>query len=271
MIGAIVGDIVGSRFEFHNIKFKDFELFGNGCRFTDDTVMTIAVADAIMNNKDIVQTLTHWGKKYPKVGYGPSFRSWIWSEPINQLPYNSWGNGAAMRVSSIPWLYKDLETILQKTKEVTIVSHNHPEGIKGAEATVTAIWMALNGFEKDQIKFEIFKNFNYILDRKLDDIRKTYTFDVSCQGSVPEAIIAFLESTDYEDAIRNAVSIGGDSDTIACITGGIAEAYYRNTKNKISDELIFKSMELMDHEMYGIVDLFLRKSKYFDNDEKINC
>ena len=223
MYGAIIGDIVGSRFEGNPHKSKVFELFTDDCTPTDDTVLTIAVAEAIMTDNDFESHLRHWGVKYPYAGYGGTFIHWL----ANDIPaYNSYGNGSAMRVSPIGWAYHDLETTREMARKSAEVTHNHPEGIKGAESVASAIWMARNRYNKNEIKQYIEDEFGYDLSRKLDDIRKTYRFDVTCQGSVPEAIICFLEGEDFEDAIRNAVSLGGDSDTQAAIAGSIAEAFF---------------------------------------------
>jgi len=235
MIGAIAGDVIGSVYEFFNVKTTDFPLFQNESSFTDDTVMTIAVADHILNGKGYVYVFKHWGNKYPEAGYGGNFARWLFSEDTR--PYNSWGNGSAMRVSPVGFAYKSMETVLEEAKRSAEVTHNHPEGIKGAQATASAIFLARQANSKEDIKKYIEDKFGYNLNRSLDKIRPTYNFDVSCQGSVPEAIIAFLESDSFEDAIRKAISIGGDSDTIACITGGIAQAYYKEIPSHILDDV----------------------------------
>ncbi len=253
MLGAIIGDIVGSVYEWDNIKTKDFPLFRNDCTFTDDTVMTCAVAEAVMNGgekDDFIDAMKKYGRMYPYAGYGGRFREWIFSE--DREPYNSFGNGSAMRVSPCAWVMDCgfcARTGMwpsngrERAKRSAEVTHNHLEGIKGAMAVTDAIFMSRfyfggycgdydtpidhdSGECKKRIKRHIEKEYGYNLSRTLDEIRPDYGFDVSCQGSVPEAIIAFLESTDFEDAIRNAISIGGDSDTIAAITGSIAEAAY---------------------------------------------
>lgn len=232
MIGAIIGDIVGSRFEWHNIKSKKFNLFDERCEFTDDSVMTLAVAKAILEcNGDpdrlpdqTVKCMQEIGRYYPHCGYGGSFRHWIFDD--DPQPYNSLGNGAPMRVSPVAWAARNLDECIAMSEAVTAVSHNHPEGIKGANAIAVATYLALHGSTKGEIKETIETRFGYDLSFTLDSIRDTYTFDVSCMGTVPPAIVAFLESTDFVDAIRNAISIGGDSDTIAACTGPIAEAYY---------------------------------------------
>ena len=230
MIGAIIGDIVGSRFEFDNIKTKRFELFTTECDFTDDTVMTLAIAKAFAKRnqsedfkKTLIKTMHEVGGQYPSCGYGGCFLDWIMNE--NTKPYNSCGNGSAMRVSSVGWYAKTLVEAEELAKISAEVTHNHPEGIKGAQAVAAAIFLAKVGVSKTEIKEYIKQNY-YALDFTLDEIRPTYQYEIVCQTSVPQAIQAFLESTDFEDAIRNAISIGGDSDTIAAITGSIAEAYY---------------------------------------------
>lgn len=224
MIGAIAGDIIGSRYEFNPIKTTDFELFGSDCRFTDDTVLTVALVEALVSGKDYCRLLKKYYRRYPNAGYGNSFKHW--AADSTRKPYNSFGNGAAMRISPVGFYYNTLEEVLAKAEFYTAVTHNHPEGIKGAQATAAAIFLARNGSSKDEIRRYITDTFGYDLTRTCDQIRPGYSFDVTCQGTVPEAIICFLESTDYESAVRLAVSLGGDSDTLACITGGIAEGLY---------------------------------------------
>ena len=237
MLGAIIGDIIGSPYEWHNIKKKDFPLFRRRSHFTDDSVMTIAVAEALITAqkqdclddeqgvKDLLVDAMHkWGNEYPNAGYGGTFIRWLAMESAE--PYNSWGNGSAMRVSPAGWMAGDLETTRRLARWTAEVTHNHPEGIKGAEAVASAIFLARAGASKEEIKEYVVNEFGYDLDRTCDEIRPDYEFDVSCQGSVPEAIIAFLEGEDFEDVIRNAVSLGGDSDTIAAMAGSIAEAYF---------------------------------------------
>ncbi len=238
MLGAIVGDIVGSIYEFNNHRKKDFPLFGDGCDYTDDTVLTVAVADCIMHSTNYGEYIKKYARAYPNVkgSYGGRFAQWIRSESME--PYNSWGNGSAMRVSAVGFAYDDLEMVMQEAKRSAEVTHNHPEGIKGAQATAVAIYLARKGQSKEQIKKAIAKSFGYDLERTVDEIRPIYKFNESCQETVPEAIIAFLESTDFEDAIRNAVSLGGDSDTLTCITGGIAEAFYGGVPQDIADQAL---------------------------------
>jgi len=231
MLGALIGDIVGSRFEWHNIKTKEFTFFHPDCRPTDDSIMTLAIGKALLTcDKDrsdltekAVLCMQELGRRYPRAGYGGHFRQWLKSE--HPKPYNSYGNGSAMRVSPCAYAGATLEEALLLAKTVTEVTHDHPEGIKGAQATTAAAFMALHGSSMDEIRSHIEENY-YPMDFTLDEIRPTYRFDVSCQGSVPQALMAFFESTGFEDAIRNAISIGGDSDTLAAITGAVAAAYY---------------------------------------------
>lgn len=235
MLGAIAGDIIGSIYERYPIKTKDFPLFDHRCCFTDDTVLTIGVANAILSGQPYLHCLWEIGRKYPGAGYGGSFIRWLQSD--NPQPYNSWGNGSAMRVSPVGFAFTDEEDVLAQAKLSAEVSHNHPEGIKGAQAVALAVYLARTGADKKTLGTRISQLFDYDLNRTLNEIRPNYSFDISCQGTVPEAIIAFLESTDYEDAIRNAISLGGDSDTLACITGGIAEAYYGSVGEEIEREV----------------------------------
>ena len=238
IIGAVIGDVIGSVFEWNNIKTTDFNLFNPKCDFTDDTVLTIAVADCILNKKDFAKTIWEYGRKYRGRGYGGSFRNWLQEDDLK--PYGSFGNGSAMRASAVGFAYNDIETIMEVAKQSAEVTHNHPEGIKGAQATATAIFLARQGKSKQEIKDYITQTFEYNLDFTLDEIRPTYKFDVTCQGSVPQAIVAFLESSDFENAIRLAISIGGDSDTIACVTRGIASAFYKQIPTEIMDFVVDK-------------------------------
>lgn len=233
MLGAIIGDIAGSRFEWNNIRSKDFELLTaiGRCRPTDDSIMSLAIAKAILNcngdytclDKQAVSCMQELGRKYPHAGYGRKFHRWIYADDPH--PYNSFGNGAAMRVSPAGFAASSLEDAISLARAVTQVTHNHPEGMKAAEAVSAAIYMARNGKSMLEIR-DFIESKYYKINFTLDSIRPSYSFDVTCQGSVPQAFEAFFESTDYEDAIRNAISIGGDSDTIAAITGSMAEAYY---------------------------------------------
>ena len=224
MLGAIIGDIAGSIYEFDNYRAKDFEFFGRRADFTDDTVCTIAVSDVLLNQRDPAQTLAAWCRRYPGRGYGSMFARWI--DAREQRPYNSFGNGAAMRVSPAGLLARTLDEGLAMSRRVTEVTHNHPEGLKGAAATVHAIFLARQGAAPAQIRKEIQTTYGYDLNRTVDDIRPHYVFNETCQRTVPEALVCALEARDFEDAIRNAISIGGDSDTVAAIAGGVAEALF---------------------------------------------
>ena len=231
MIGAIIGDIVGSRFEFDNIRTKKFELFTMGSNFTDDSVMTVAVADALINNKDVTSTLQYYGRKYPGRGYGGRFYSWIYND--NPKPYNSCGNGAAMRISSVGYIAKTPEEVKELSKKVTEVTHNHAEGIKAAEVTAMCIYMALHDFSKEQIEEYAIKEYPVIKNFDYEDLRKNYRFSELSQESVPQAIYCFLISKNFEDCLRTTISIGGDCDTTAAISCAIAEAYYKKIPSKI--------------------------------------
>lgn len=250
MLGAIIGDVVGSVYEWKQSKRKDFKLLSSDSRFTDDTVMTIAVADSLMNGKPYASTLRAWGLKYPKAGYGGNFRRWL--AGLIEGPYNSWGNGSAMRVSPVAYACETLEEVLAEAKRSAEITHNHPEGIKGAQAIASCVFLARESRDKDYIRDYITDTFNYKLDRTLTEIRPNYRFEVSCQKSVPEAIIAFWESVDFEDAIRNAVSLGGDADTQACMAGAIAEAYYK----EIDPILIREVRRILPEDMIEILDGF---------------
>jgi ADP-ribosylglycohydrolase len=256
IIGAIAGDIIGSVFEWHNVKTVKFDLFCHESKFTDDSVLTIATMATILNQKGYSETYQLFGRNYPHRGYGGNFKSWIHSE--NPKPYNSYGNGSAMRVSPVGWYANSLDDAMAEAQKSAEVTHNHPEGIKGAKSVAAAVYMARNGKNKNDIKAFITETFGYNLDRKIDDIRPKYEFDVSCQGSVPEAIIAFLESTDFENAIRLAVSLGGDSDTIACITGGIAEAFYQDIPEYIRENVL----NILPKQLISIIEQF---SKLYGN------
>ncbi len=231
MIGAIVGDIVGSIRENFRTKSKDFPLFTRLTTYTDDTVLTIAVADAILNGKPYGPTLKSHARRHPLRGFGPRFSLWMLS-PMSG-PYNSLGNGSAMRVSPVGLAFKTEAEVLEQAKRSAECTHNHPEGIKGAQAVALAIHLALNGADKRDIRDAVGARFGYAMDRTLEQIRPTYRFSMTCPGSVPEAIVAFLDSADFEDAIRNAVSLGGDADTQAAIAGAIAEAHYGNIPEPI--------------------------------------
>ncbi|GAB4269784.1 MAG: ADP-ribosylglycohydrolase family protein [Candidatus Rifleibacteriota bacterium] len=253
MIGAIAGDLIGSVYEHKNVKSKDFPLFSPESRFTDDSVLTLAIADCIMNGHPCQDNLLKYYHAYPNAGYGGRFH--VWANSKNPKPYNSYGNGSAMRISPVGFAFNSLEEVLEKAREFSSVTHNHPEGIKGAQATASAIFLARNGKSKAEIKQFIESTFNYDLSRHIDEIRPDYSFDVTCQGSVPQAIRAFLDSTDYEDAVRCAISIGGDSDTIACIAGGIAQAFYGPIPRHIEE----KVYEILNEELGNIARAFMQK------------
>lgn len=235
MIGAIAGDMIGSVYEHYPIKRVDFPLFSSLSRFTDDTVMTLAVARALLEGRDYGAEMKVLGRKYPNAGYGRNFYRWLFEDEIK--PYHSWGNGAAMRVSPIGYFFDSEEEVLREARATAQVSHDHPEGIKGAQSVALAITLARGGANKVAIRNRIQAEFGYNLNRSYAEIRPDYRFDVSCQGSVPEAIIAFLDSSDYTSAVRLAVSLGGDADTQACIAGGIAEAFYGGVPEKIQQEV----------------------------------
>lgn len=251
MLGALIGDIVGSVYEWNNIKTTEFNLFSSKGFFTDDSVLTVATAKALLTDKDYVKHYQDFSRRYPGRGYGGNFSQWIFAE--DPQPYNSWGNGSAMRVSPVGFAFDSVERVLEAAKASAVVTHNHPEGIKGAQSTALAIFLARQGHPKDAIREEIVERFGYDLDRILEEIRPSYHFDVSCQGSVPEALIAFFESDDYEDAIRKAISLGGDSDTIACITGGIAEAFYGG----VPDTIATRARTYLPEEFIEIIDEFM--------------
>ncbi len=236
MLGAIAGDIIGSVHEFLGKKTKEFPLFVDDSRFTDDTVLTVAVADCLLTGSSYVDNFHKYTLAYPDRCYGAGF--WHWVESGSRDPYNSWGNGAAMRVSPVGVAFGTLDDVLCEAKRSAEVTHNHPEGIRGAQATAAAIFLARQGESKARIRRTIQDKFDYDLSRSVDSIRPSYSFNESCQGTVPEAIIAFLDSTDYEDTVRLAISLGGDADTLACIAGGIAEAFYGGVPKNIAEQAI---------------------------------
>ena len=250
MIGAIIGDICGSVYENCNTKNYNHILFHEHSRFTDDTVTMLAIADAIINNKGFVNNLQEFGRNYPNAGYGQRFYHWIF-EDFPQA-YNSYGNGSAMRSISIGHIFNSIEEVLNFAKLSAEVTHNHPEGIKGAQAVASCIFLAKNNATKEVIKDFVQNKFQYDLDDSYTNLNKNYSFDVSCQGSVPQAIICFLESVSFEDALRKSISIGGDSDTIACISCGIAEVFYKD----ISKEFIDKAISKLDDYLLKILKQF---------------
>lgn len=263
MLGSIIGDMVGVPYEFKNIKTKDFELFSDKSHFSDDTVLTCAIYKALSNTenntdqeirKNVIEQLKNFGNEYIDAGYGGRFRKWLQSNDTE--PYNSWGNGAAMRVSSVGWRYNTVEETRRVAALTASVTHNHPEGIKGAEATAAVIFLARKGKSKAEIREYVEKEF-YKLEKTCDKIRADYKFDVSCQGTVPVAITAFLEGNNFEDVLRISISLGGDSDTLACIACGMAEAYYGIPLWMISESL----KRLPTHLRMTVRDFY---SSYFD-------
>jgi ADP-ribosylglycohydrolase len=260
MIGAVAGDIIGSVYEYCPAKSMNFDLFTSRSKFTDDTVLTVAIADSILNKKDYASTVKEYGRRYQNAGYGKMFRSWLLSDRLE--PYNSFGNGSAMRVSPVGFAFDTIEEVLSEAKKSAEITHNHPEGIKGAQATAAAVFLARQGKDKPSIKTYIENKFGYDLSRSLSDIKKTYDFDETCQGTVPQAIIAFLESNDYEDAIRKAVFLGGGSDTLACITGGIAQAYYGD----MPEQLLNEAKRRLAPDLLAVVGAFGAKYNGIDKD-----
>jgi len=257
ILGAISGDIIGSVYEHRSIKTKEFDLFSPRSDFTDDTVMTLAIASWLCEDKSsknvLISNLKYFGNLYPNAGYGGRFMRWLMQD--SPEPYESWGNGSAMRVSPCAWVADSLEEAQRLAKTSAIVTHNHPEGIKGALATCDAIYLARTGVGKNQIKNHIERNYGYDLSFTLDGIRPSYDFDVSCQGSVPESIVCFLEAESFEDTVRNAVSLGGDADTLAAIAGSIASAYWEIPKN-----ISYKSINLLDDIL---LDVFIEFEEKF--------
>jgi ADP-ribosylglycohydrolase len=250
VIGAIIGDIVGSVYEFNNHRSKEFPLFQAKSDFTDDSVLSFATAKVLLDGGDYAATYQRFARAYPNRGYGGRFGKWMWLK--DPKPYYSFGNGSAMRVAPVGFAFADAETTLVEAKRSAEVTHNHPEGIKGAQAVALAIWMARQGEDRDAIRQAIEKQFGYDLSRTCDLIREVNKFDETCQGSVPEAITCCLEAMDFEDCIRLSISIGGDSDTIACIAGGIAQAYYR----EISDWIVEETRARLSLEFLDILDRF---------------
>ncbi|MFP4476182.1 MAG: ADP-ribosylglycohydrolase family protein [Desulfatibacillaceae bacterium] len=235
MLGAIAGDMVGSVYEGRPVKTTDFPLFLNHSRYTDDSVLTVAVGHAILEDRDYASALREFGQRHPRAGYGGTFIRWLADESMGS--YNSWGNGSAMRVSAVGHAWDTVDEVLEQAKRSAEVTHDHPEGIKGAQAVALAVLMARQGADKDGIRREVSERFGYDMSRSLDHIRPGYGFDVSCQGSVPEALIAFLESDDFEGALRNAVSLGGDADTQACVAGAVAQPFYGGVPAAVAEEV----------------------------------
>jgi ADP-ribosylglycohydrolase len=250
MLGALVGDIVGSVFEWNNHRSKDFPLFCPESIFTDDSVLSVALAEAILEGSDYASVMRLYGRRYPKAGYGGMYRRWLLDPSMG--PYGSFGNGAAMRIGPAGWAFGTLEETLDRVRLYTAVTHDHPEGIKGAQAVAGAIWMARHGSSRADLRGWVERSTAYDLSRTCDEIRPDYKFNETCQRTVPEAFIAFFESTDFEDAIRNAVSLGGDTDTLTCITGSIAEAFYGGVPAAIEKEALAR----LDAPLRDVVRVF---------------
>jgi ADP-ribosylglycohydrolase len=260
MIGAVIGDVVGSIYEWNNKKSTEFDFLVDTCHFTDDTVMSVALADAILTNRPYADVMREYGAKYPDAGYGGFFRTWLTDH--TQGPYDSYGNGAGMRISPAAWAYETLQEVLHHATAFTAATHSHPEGIKGGQAVAAAIFLARKGDTKPAIKKYIEETFGYDLDRTCDDIRPDYKFKASCQETIPEAIICFMESTDFESAVRLAISLGGDSDTLAAIAGSIAQAFYT-----VPAEHIAKIATYLDDDLKRVINEFYMK--YITHDEPI--
>jgi ADP-ribosylglycohydrolase len=249
MIGAIIGDIVGSVHEHHPTKSTTFPLFVRDSRFTDDTVMTIATAEALLSGEPYDRAYRRWGRRYPHAGYGRSFRSWL---ARDAGPYGSWGNGSAMRVSPVAFAYDTVDRVLEEAERTAVVTHDHAEGVKGAQAAALAVFLARTGMSKPEIRQELTERFGYDLSRTINAIRPTYRFDVSCQGSVPEALIAFLDTRNFEQAVRSAISLGGDADTQAAIAGAAAAAF----DGSVEDELVQNARRLLEDDMLEVLEAF---------------
>lgn len=261
ILGAIAGDIIGSVYEFHSTRNYNFELFNNCMKPTDDTIMTLAVADWLLHDlnlseSELAKTMRKWGNKYPWAGYGGGFRTWL--NNANAGPYNSWGNGSAMRVSPVGFAFNTMEKTLRVAKTTAAVTHNHPEGIKGAQATAAAIYLARTGNSKEEIKKYITDTFGYDLNRQCVYIRLHYHFEISCQETVPQSICAFIDRNDYESAIRETISLGGDADTMGAITGGIASAFYKEIPDNIHEFALSK----LDEEMKATLHEFENRYTY---------
>jgi len=264
LLGAIAGDVIGSVYEYHAPKTTQFELFTKESDLTDDSILTLGVAEAILSQRSYKDCIHEFARAYPGRGYGGAFRRWI--EMDDPQPYNSFGNGSAMRVSAVGWAFDTDKAVLDEAEASASVSHNHPEGIKGAQAVALAVFLARSGAAKEIIRRETSKHFDYDLSKSLDEIRPSYHFDVTCQGTVPQAITAFLESEDFEDAIRKAISLGGDADTLAAITGSIGEPFYGGVPGKIVDEV----MKRVPIELRAVIEEFRRRYGRSTNEGSTN-
>lgn len=252
MIGAIAGDIIGSVYEHRPIKTKHFPLFSPGCRFTDDTVLTVAVADAILSGRGYAEAAQDFGHRYPRAGYGGAFQAWLMSREAQ--PYGSWGNGSAMRAGPVGWAFDSEEEVLEQARLSAEITHDHPEGVKGAQAVALAVFLARSGCAREELRARIAAFSGYDLGMTVDDIRPDYEFDVSCQGTVPPAVVCLLDSDSWEDAVRNAVSLGGDSDTLACIAGAMAEAFYGDVPEAVRE----RAFRFLPHDLASVVEDFRR-------------
>lgn len=263
MLGAIAGDMIGSPYEAQPIKTKDFPLFRSSSTFTDDSVLTVAIARAIMQERDYAQVVREVGRRYPRAGYGGWFRRWLGSDEAG--PYGSWGNGSAMRVSPVGWAFNSIDRVLAEAEATAAITHDHPEGIKGAQATALAVFGARSNWNGSRMREEITSRFDYELAETVDHIRPEYGFDVSCMGTVPPAIVCYLDAQDYEGAVRNAVSLGGDSDTLACIAGGIAEAGFGGVPDDVRSEVETR----LPHELLQTVTEFRQEFILPDNPDQV--
>jgi ADP-ribosylglycohydrolase len=250
MLGAIAGDVIGAPYEYVRWKSVEFPLFGPESGFTDDSVLTVAIADALLSGRPFVDLVREYFCYYPHVGYGGNFLHWAQSP--SRAPYGSWGNGSAMRVSPVAWRHDTLDEVLDDAARSAAITHDHPEGIRGAQATAAAIFLARTGHSKEAIREEITRSFGYELDEHVEGLRPWYEYDISCEGTVPASLIAFFDSSDFESAVRNAISLGGDADTLACITGSIAEAYYGGVPRDIEERV----WPLLDHRLRQVTSAF---------------
>jgi ADP-ribosylglycohydrolase len=253
MLGAIAGDVIGAPYEHHRIKRKDFPLFSHLSRFTDDTVLTVAVADVVLEGGDYGAALCRWGNRYPQAGYGGLFRAWL--ERPGTAPYGSFGNGSAMRVSPVAWAFDTADDVLREAQRSAAPTHDHPEGVKGAQATALGVFLARTGASKETVREEIAARFGYDLDATCDEIRPGYRFDPTCQGTVPAAFTAFLDAESFEDALRNAISLGGDSDTLAAIAGALAEPFFGG----VPAALVADVRRRLAPPLLAVVDRFHRR------------
>jgi ADP-ribosylglycohydrolase len=253
LLGALAGDIIGAPYEFERQKSTDFPLFSVYSTLTDDSILTLAVADAIVNDRGYSECIREYAQNYPHSGFGGMFRSWMVSKDPH--PYNSFGNGSAMRVSPVGWAFNSVEDVLREAEASAAVTHNHLEGIKGAQSVALSIYLARNGASKDHIKREVISRFGYDLSKTIEEIRPSYEFNETCQETVPQAIIAFMESQNFEDAIRIAISLGGDADTLAAITGSIGEAFYGGVPEVIASEVKRRTPQVL----WGVVEMFSQK------------